>query len=248
MKWMLPLALISVFTLASCKSGEEADDLAKAQECLDEVTEANYASAADCLPLVKDHDSQQAKILRCSILMTSGGLTETKIVKGYKALENDQIPNKEMAFMAVLALEDPANTGIDIATRGNEQCQGTGVPGLKFISTMILAGTSLAKTMVMNGITIDLNNPGAAATALLAQCGVDPIPPNCQQNVASLGPAIVDIAQNYCDQEDADDKMCIQMTSVVAATQGDTTKVGNALLCYMQKPPKAYNAATDGCI
>lgn len=242
------LLVIGLLSLMSCKDQQEADDLAKAQDCLDKISEAHYADAEACMDYIESYSSQRALILKCSILMTAGGLTETKIIKGYNVLKNDSLQNKEAAFMAVMSLENPQTTGYEKAVQANEYCQQTEIPGMQYVSTMILTGTAFQKTMADLAITFDPNNPQAGINSLMSTCGVNPVPAQCADNVDVIGASVVEIADVYCGTESADNEVCTQLHSAVSAAGGDTSKVGNALFCYMQTPVKSYNPATDGCI
>ena len=107
--------VLSSWALISCEKNE-SDDINKAQKCLDEVRESNPDDALKCLEFVKAYDSQQANILKCSIYISSGGLMETKITKGYNILKDSSQTNKSASFMAVLALDYPTvSAGYDKA-------------------------------------------------------------------------------------------------------------------------------------
>jgi hypothetical protein len=233
-----------IVALTSCQKKGEQDDLAKAQACLDAVPVTAPSKADDCMPLLKDYNDQQALILRCSIEMTSGGLVETKIIKAYNALKDDAQTNKTAAFMAALALDNPnINDGYTKAVIADGYCQATGVGGLQYLSSVILAGTFMNK--VAGGINI--TNPAGAQTAidtLISQCVTTP-DPSCTDNLPALGATVISLAGSYCDGSNADQNVCGQVNSAVTAAGGNTTAVGQALLCYLNN--KTYNPATQLC-
>lgn len=250
-KWILPLVLCTVsLSLFSCKNKEQ-DDLAKAQKCLDDVPQTDPTLANACLAYVEKYNSQQANILKCSIHMTAGGLIESKMVKGYQALENDDIQNKEAAFMAVLALDRATYTeGFTKAVTALQYCQQTGVPGLEYISNIIVAGSAMAKALETLTIPMDINDPNSIKTAvenLVNQCTSGAPPPECTADAAAMGGAVVTLAESYCGTADADAGACDQVNEAVQAAGGDPTKVAQALYCYMEKPPKTYNPGTGLC-
>lgn len=251
-KWILPLVLCAVSaSIFSCKGNEEADDLAKAQKCLDDVPQANPELAQNCFSYVEKHNSQQANILKCSILMTAGGLIESKMVKGYQALEDDTIQNKEMAFMAVLAL-DKSNysEGLDKAVKASAFCHRTGLPGLEYISDIIVAGSSAAKTIAALGGTLDINDPNSIKTEvqnLVDQCTSATPPAACTADAATMGAAVLTLSNSYCAADDADEGACSQIKEATQAAGSDPAKVAQALYCYMEKPPKTYNPGTGLC-
>jgi hypothetical protein len=233
--------------IVSCKKSE-SDDLAAAQKCLDEVPQDNPEAADGCLHYVEKYDSQQASILKCSIYMTSGGLVENKVVKAYTALKDTAQTNKEAAFMAVLALDRPnVNAGYDKAIAADRFCQASGVSGLKYISGVIVAGTYMNK--VIGGVNVD--DPAAIASAvqiMLDKCAPTPptaIDPSCTTDIATLGTTVVTLADSYCDGDNANEGVCTQVNAAVAASGGNTSDVGLALFCYLNK--KTFNSTTHEC-
>jgi hypothetical protein len=237
-------ALLLSVTLISCQKKGEADDLAKAQACLDAVPLGEPSKADDCLPMVKDYTDQQAMILKCAIVMTSGGLMEDKIIKGYNALKDDTQTNKTAAFMAALALDKPdLNTGYTKALEANGYCQASGVKGLQYLGGVIVAGTFMNKIAG----AIDVSDPTQAQTAitnLINQCVTTPAA-SCTDDLPALGAAVTGLAGSYCGGATADQDVCGQVNSAVAAAGGSSTNVGKAMLCYLNK--KTFSAADGLC-
>jgi hypothetical protein len=237
-------ALLLSFTLVSCQKKGEQDDLAKAQACLDAVPVGQPSKADDCLAMVKDYTDQQAMILKCSIVMTSGGLMEDKVIKAYNALKDDSQTNKTAAFMAALCLDNPTiDDGYTKALLADSYCQQTGVSGLKYISGLIVTGTFMNKVAG----AINISNPTAAQTAitnLVGQCVTTPAA-SCTDNLPALGSAVIGLAGSYCAGSNADQNACSQINSAVAAAGSDTTAVGKALICYLNN--KTYSPADDQC-
>jgi outer membrane murein-binding lipoprotein Lpp len=249
-KWIVLSAVVSLsVALAGCKSTDEPDAIAKAQKCLDEASV--YSDADACLSYVEDYTSQQAQILKCSILHTSGGLMEDKIIKGYNALKDDSITNKEAAFMAVLSLDKPNLTsGLTKAQRADAFCQETGVPGLKYLSSVIVAGTAMNATIEsVTGTGIDVNtSPAAMQTALttmLNDCGGATPSSTCDDNLITLGTAAASLSASYCANSNADSDVCKDINDAVAAAGNNATNIGQAVLCYMKN--KTYNAGIGLC-
>lgn len=246
-QWTALLALTATVGV-SCTKNSESDDLAKAQKCLDEVPQSNPAAADGCLQYVSKHDSQQANILKCSIYMTSGGLVENKVVKAYTALKDSTQTNKEAAFMTVLSLDFPNVTeGYTKAVKADGFCQASGVSGLKYISGVIVAGTYMNK--IVGGVNVD--DPAsiqASVQAMLDKCAPTPptvIDASCTTDIATLGATVVTLADSYCDNSSADQSVCSQVNSAVAAAGGNTSNVGLALFCYLNK--KTFNSTTQQC-
>ncbi|MGZ6480211.1 MAG: hypothetical protein ACXWQE_12960 [Bdellovibrionales bacterium] len=238
------LLAVAFFSAASCSKKSEKDDLADAQACLDAVPPTEPGKADACLPLVKDYTSQQAMILKCSIVMTSGGLMEGKIVKAYNALKDDTQTNKTAAYMAALCLDYPdIDTGYTKALQADTYCQATGVSGLKYISGVIVAGTFMSKIAG----AIDISTPTAAQTALntlITNCVTTPTQ-SCTDNIPALGTTVINLAGSYCSGSNADQGVCTQVTSAVTSAGGDSTNVGKAMLCYLNN--KTFNPADGLC-
>src|SRR5262245_32876876 len=92
--------------LTSCET-EESNDLAKAQDCMDKINSANYATADRCMAYVAKYDSQQANILKCAISFLDTGLTTDKVVAAYQALSQSAASN-DAVFMTALAMPSVA--------------------------------------------------------------------------------------------------------------------------------------------
>ncbi len=251
------LKVLSVFLLtiglvaSGCVEKDETNNLAKAQECLDNVSQSNPTEATECLSYIEDYDSQQANILKCGIYMTSGGLIENKIVKAYEVMENSTVTNKEAAYMSILSLDKSTVTeGYTKALLADKFCQLTEVKGLMYLSGVIVAGTYLNKTIqTITGNAIDINDPSSINTAvntMLAACTASPpTDAACTSDLATVGTVISSLASSYCASNSADKDVCSDINSAVDAAGGSSTNVGQALLCYMNN--KTFNSSTGYC-
>jgi len=251
--------IVGSLGLVSCEQAQESDDIAQAQNCLDNVPASNPAAAEACYHYVSKYSSQQANILKCSILMTAGGLIEDKLVKGYEALKDSTIPeaNRPAAYMAVLSLDIPnASGGYDKAVAADPFCQATGVPGLKFISGIVLAGSAIAKTLanIPGGVEINtiIDNPTAINNAINTLLDSNPggctsatPDASCDENLAALGTAVANLSVSYCANEKADADVCDEINEAVAAAGNNATNIGQALLCYLDN--KTFNSTTGLC-
>ncbi len=149
---------------------------------------------------VSKYTSQQANILKCSILMTAGGLMEDKIVAAYKAVDDQANDKREATFMTILALDEPSvPAAYSTAVEADAFCQKTGVPGLQYISGVVRIGSFMAKTMaaIAGATPIDFNDPTAVKNAtndLLAKCNSDPRDAACP-SMEDLGASTTTLAQ-----------------------------------------------------
>jgi hypothetical protein len=236
----LGLILLSAF---ACTKNTEQDDLSQAQACLDNVPQGDFDAANACLPLTKDYTSQEAMILKCSIIITSGGLMEAKVIAAANAFKDTTQTNQTAAYMAALSLDYPdINTGYTKALQADPFCQATNIAGYQYLSGLIVAGTFMEKVVG----SIDITNPSAAqaaVTTLLADCvGASPSA-TCTDNISALGGATASLANSYCSTTGANASVCSQVNGAVNSAGSDPSNVGKALLCYLNK--QTYSP-TDG--
>ena len=243
-------ALILITTVACAK--KESDDLAKAQACLDNVPQSNPTAADACYQYAEKYTSQQANILKCSIKMTSGGMVESKVTAAYKTLKDSTQTNKTAGYMAALSLDLPdINSAYGKAVVANEFCKQSGVPGLVYISSIVVAGTYMNKVIAAlsgTGTPIDINNPAsmnAAVTDMLTKCNANPPDASCTTDLPTLGAAVTTVAGSYCEKSNADQAVCASVNSAVTGANGDSAQVGQALFCYLQG--HTYNTGTHVC-
>jgi hypothetical protein len=234
------LITVSIFALSGCET-TETDNIAKAQKCLDEVPEANYPTAENCMQFVKDYDSQQANILKCSIKMTAGGLVESRIVNAYEAIKSQSSDSNKVAiYMSMLGLTDHA-----VAVEANNYCIASGVSGLIYISGIILAGTNLTQTWGIDP-TADASTIASDLHTHLDPClsSGTGCPSAAQLN--EMGSTALTIANSYCASPSADKDACSAITDAVDSVGGDTSHLGDALMCYIGG--KTYDTVGGTCI
>lgn len=261
MKSHVLLAALAVMSLGlvSCEQAQESDDLAKAQKCLDEVPASNPAAASNCLHHVEKYSSQQANILKCSIHMTSGGLIENKIVKAYEALKGGNITpqNRTAAYMAMLSLDVPnASDGYTKAQLADPFCQATGVPGLRFLSGVIVAGSWMAKSIAALPGNVEIgqiiDNPTAISSAIndlldpATGCNspAPPAPCDTAEEMSQLGLAVANLSVSYCANEEADASVCEEINQAKEAAGNNSTDIGQAMLCFLKGKGFANGACT----
>jgi hypothetical protein len=243
---MLRILILSavILSITSCSKHSEQDDLASAQACLDNLPVGDYAGANACLAMTKDYTSQQAEILKCSIIITSGGVMEDKIITAYNAFKDSTQTNKTAAYMAALALTYPdVDTGYTKALEADPHCQATNINGFKYLSGLIVAGSFMAK---VTGGAIDVTNPNAAQTAintLIANCVTTP-QASCTDNIGALGASVTSLAGSYCGTNGADPNVCSQVNSAVGSGTS-SSDVGQAMLCYLNG--KTYSTTDHLC-
>lgn len=236
--------------LVSCGKGGEQDDLAKAQSCLDHVQASNPQTATQCLQYINKYSSVQANNLKCAIYLTSGGLIENKIVQAYGILSDNSQQNKAASFMAAISLDVPdATSAYNTATTADSYCRLSGTSGLASLSSIILAGTTMKKSIFDLGLggSFDINNPSSVNTAvqsMITQCAVATPPAGCP-STQTLGSSVTTIATVYCGQPSANSNVCTSVNGAIASAGGSSSSAGAALLCYLKN--QKYNAQTGAC-
>ncbi len=257
MQRILALLILSVsVTQFACTKKGEIDDLAKAQACLDDVKETSPGSANSCFTYVEKYTSQQANILKCSILITSGGIMETRITQAYNIFKAPGQTSKVASFMAVLHLDLPSiDAGYDKAILADTYCVASGDSGLKFLSGLIVSGSYMNKAyshLNIGGgnVGIDTSDPAAVNTAIqavLAQCAGFPLPAGCTAaDLPALGSTISSMAGTYCATTEADPDVCGKIAQATTAAGSDSAAVGQAILCYLNR--QTYDPAQAKCI
>lgn len=233
------LVLAASFLIYGC---EDKDKIAQAQACLDAVSQSSYSQATNCLSYIDGDDSQQANIIRCSAYLMAGGLTTNKMVNAYKALSGttgsgSAVTNKEAVFIGTLVLDSTS-----YATTGDSYCKKTNVKGLMYISGLAVMGTTLSTVGAAIGT---YSNPPTEAevNAVINDCTGGT--PNAACSASTIGTVASTVASTYCASQSADQSVCSTVNSAIAAGGGDTTKIGNGLMCLLKKG--TYNPTTDTC-
>lgn len=249
-KIVLLVAVLGLFT--GCKNNQEQNDLAAAQQCLDNVPESNPGQASNCMSYIQKYSDQQSDILKCSILDVSAGLTDNKMVQAYQILQDNTQTNKAASFMTTLSLNLPdLNTAYQTVKTADGYCQASGVTGLQYISGLVVAGTAMSYMMTNLNITLDLNNTASinsAVQTLINDCATTTTPPqSCIDQLQTIGTTVANVGTEYCSTKGADQTVCGQVNQALAAAGNNETNLGQALLCYMKNPPVAYDTTTGNC-
>ena len=119
---------------AACADNKEKNDLALGQACLDQVPESNPIQALQCMQYADQYSDQQALIEQCSILLTAGGLTTTRITQAYNAAQSQSGSggnNQGAAYVAYLAFTTYSNPtdGLNRSPTGTADLRPNGLGG-----------------------------------------------------------------------------------------------------------------------
>lgn len=209
--------IVSVLCLlcVSCEE-DEADRLASAQNCLDNVSSSNPSAAAECMSYIGDLNTSQANIIKCSIKFLVGGLTTEKISNAYKQLKDDSVTDKEAFYISMLAL-NPASAATEAAT----YCTNSGVKGLIYLANLSVMGS-----LMMDAIGFDPNAGTPNATDIqnaLAACQAS----GCDD--AAIGGAVIAVANSYCANTSSSSDICTQVNSAIAAGGGDPATIAQQI-------------------
>lgn len=214
--------LLLSISLMGCED-KELDDLAKAQDCLDKVSDANYASAETCLSYVAKYDSQQANIIKCSGKFLAGGLTTSKIVDAYKEYEDaDAGASKDGIFIGYLALTPSSK-----AKEAAPFCRKTGVDGFIYLAELAVVGSVMGS---IGGVDFTDGVTEAELTTIANTCQATPA--NCEPEV--LAEAATNLAESYCASPSAEtDDVCQDINSTISQANGNNDEIAKALTCFL---------------
>lgn len=229
--WIAGLVLLFVgFTGCTQK---EMDDLAKGQQCLDQVSDSNPQSATDCLQYATPYDSQRANVLKCSIYLTAGGITTARVAQAYTASQDNSISSdlKQAMYISFLALNYPdATGGYTLAQTAQSYCEKSGEAGLIFESSMAVIGSltnKLAGGLDFTQTPADINT---AVQNALDTCQSSPS--SCDPNV--IAPVAVTAATTYCASATANADVCADVNQAVSSWGNDNNTLTQGLMCLLQ--------------
>ena len=219
------------FGLIGCEDEERAA-LFDAQECINNINEnlsqTEITTAANaCEAKLNGASSSEAETIRCSAKLLAGGLTTTRFVSAFKAMENNPT-NNEASLMVILSF-----TGTDAMTNARSMfssCEKSGVPGLVFVAGVSLTGTSISSFAGQSTCA----NPNSCTETELAN-NVDNFLNTCKTaptscNSSDIGNSAIAISDVYCLGDNADKEICKDIGSAIANAGGDPANVGAQLL------------------
>lgn len=230
-------SLIAAFILTGCEK-QELNDLAVAQKCLDDVPSSNPAAAEACFQYVAKYTSQQADILKCSIKLTGGGLSASKIVAASKVAKDSGVANKESLYVAYLALDDPDR--YERAKIAYQYCLDSQLTDLEFVGGLAKVSSMLAEVA---GGNFDINDPSGTASAIadaLDDCVTNPGGSGCDMD--DVGETVASISEAYCSSASSDEDVCTDINDAIAEAGGDATEAAKHFMCKLQN--KTYNGTS----
>lgn len=214
--------------------GDEVRDISKAQRCLDDVPQNAASTAESCFEYVAKYDSQQANILKCSIILTSGGLNSSKLNAAYQAGKDSNLTNPSSVYISYLALDNPTTTGKTKADAAYPFCVKSEVSGLMFIAGLAKTGTLLAS---LNGGSFDINDPNSTSTnvgQILDDCANTGMHGGNSCDLAEVGNTLVDVSEAYCAGTSSDKKICDKVEAAIAAAGGNPEEAAKKFMCELK--------------
>lgn len=222
----MALALLtSIIVLPGCED-DETLALAKAQKCLDSqpATITNFNATEACASTVLKYNSQQANIIKCGAFLMAGGLDTTRIANAAKTLDDGT--NQEAIYIAALTLNQDGTRRAQLAYT---YCNATGVGAYQYFGSLANMATALANVGVAfpaDPTTIDQTTINNA----IDQCN-NSGNESCVETIANSATTVADA---YCSNASADDEVCTEINNAIAGAGGDTSKIGDAMLCYLE--------------
>lgn len=206
------VSILSAVALLSL--GCETDDdnkLAKAQECLDKVDDANIAAAQSCASIVDGLTSPESYVIRCSVGFIVGGVTSADITGAFDAYNAAPANLKAATLMGALAHGTDGEAATTAAA-----CKASEVPSLDYLATLSQVGTA----MIVGG--------GSSTPAtFLTNCAAG----SCNDTV--VGNAIISMYDVYCIGEAATNPACTDIGSAIDAG-GAPAAIAQALYDLLQ--------------
>ena len=219
------LCLAVSFTVA-CES-DENNKIAQAETCINENA-GNQSGIASCASFLKGINTPRAKTLKCSITLESSGLSNKRIVSAVELMDNDSASDKELQFMALIALNSGTN-----ADKIPSTCSGTDSPGIEFIANAARMGTELAIIGLIDLSTIDEDRTFSAGELNTIVDNCDGAP-SCKETIGESASAMYDV---FCEDADlAENEVCADVHSAIT-TGTDAESIGEALIALLDPTP-----------
>ncbi len=216
------LAAVLLSTLA-CKE----ESLFDAQACLNRVDENVQADVLACLNGVQNLNSPEANAIKCSILLTAGGITTARMVNAFK----QQDSGSESSMMTDFSFNKyPTPTENKTkATEARDICKLSGEKGLIGISSFSSIGTLLCK-----GALTCSNASPAAVNTLLDDCATLN---NCSQaDKDEIGETVIVMNEVYCSGANTESTECQTLSSALVgltdAQLADPAIVADTVLLF----------------
>ncbi len=215
LKYLFIASVVSaaVFSLSGCESAEE-NDVAEAQQCLNNLTDsAPYTAADACEQKISGIYSSEAYVIRCSVDFIDAGITPTALLNAYQSSQNQTGGSATATLMAALTQNTPGTT-TPSTTQANltySDCQASGVESLIFLAGVSQTGTLMAV--------------GAGSTdpaTMVSQCNSNP----SACNPTAVGTTAQSIYGSYCQGSNSSSSTCTLLNSAISQGNGNPTTIG----------------------
>lgn len=202
----LLIGAISILVLSSCEE-EDANNMALAQQCFNQLTDAGAsAEANECLNYISNQTSSEAYALKCGLLFWQSGLRTTKVVNAFDQFESAPEATKESLFLSLLAIDadssgasDPAD--VTLANSAYYNCKNSGSAGLIYLGSLTKLATQAAN------VAGNFNGD-----QMIDQCEANPA--SCA--TAENGQLLVELSEVYCAGSSADNEICESIETAIA--------------------------------
>lgn len=249
------ILLAAGLTACSNAQQKEMDAIAQAQQCLDRYSgSTNYQSASSCLNYIESYNSQRANMMKCSILLTQGGLITSKMVAAYNTSQDaTSTADKVSEYMSLLAFSVSAPQTVtdayNAAVTAQSVCNQTGDAGFMFVANMAVLGsmTNSVWDQYFNsgsGTGINFSNPSFTTDVQNAISDCVSNPSHCTAEASNVASAATTVATTYCAGEHPNADVCNIVDQV---TSWNTTDSGvtQGLMCLLEG--KTFDSTTSTC-
>jgi hypothetical protein len=211
------LTMICLSALVGCET-EDDNKLASAQDCLDNLKDTHPDSRAlQCKNIVNGMRSPQSYVIRCSVGFFVGGVKATDVATAFEDYEEAEESEKAALLMVMMRQDTPAE-----ARETYNDCLLSKVPSLIYLATVSKTGT-----LLVDGAGGDTN-----PATLLATCANGGSGGVCEDE--EIGESIINMYDSYCVGDAAENQVCSEMASAIAAGSGDPAAIAIALYGLLQ--------------
>lgn len=210
---------------------EEQGDVAaanNAQACFDKADETDQTAVLDCLDYIEGIYSTEAEVVRCSILLTAGGVTSDRMSQAIADQESNGGDSAMMTNFSFNKYGSAAENKSKVK-EAKDSCKNSGVSGLVGLSSFASTGTLLCK-----GASTCSNANETQVDQLLSDCSS--ASNGCsQEDKEEIGDTAILMNEVYCNNGESDAEECQALANALDGVDlNDPDAVADAVLAEWQ--------------
>lgn len=224
MKNIIFLGMITVLAAFSTSCEEKGDvvDIYVAQQCLNQAPETDKPALLKCLDPIAAIDTAEANVVRCSILLTAGGVTSSRLAKAMA----DQDSGGDSSMMTNFSFNTYGSSNKQKAREAKASCKKSGQKGL-----MGLGGFANTGTIICNGVdTCSTTFNAGQIDSNMSDCA-NAANSCTAEDKKEIGQTVIDMNEIYCSGGNSDLDECKTITeALVNVDPTDPDAVAAAIL------------------